>query len=419
VIGSALISGRTASESMDFSLKCCKIPLRLYIPDAFLFTKISILGFGGHHACGVGRSFRPRVRGLGMVSPPARPTRKKLHYVSTPGGEAMTTINQLRKHLAELETGEDNVQRQALHSLRSLERRDWNAVPPMHVTSFLSAFRRQLLRDGKLAAVPRDIAAILGSMGTLSPAAVPPLSDLLQDGIPDCVREAAAGALGKLGSEAKSAAPRLVELASSPAAIARHAVCALGKIGWADQRVRTTLTNLWGAPAHSHDAAVQLAVALCKLQIHVAGVDAFLIGTLFDGQVEAIRIAAAEGLSWCDKNDGDIVPALLLAHTSDKSELVREMALTACTKLCESHENAIRACAKQLKDSTRAEAALRKTGAPAIPALIDALSAPDTGVRLKATRILSGFGETASAAVKKLTTALQDRNSDVRLATAK
>ena len=134
-------------------------------------------------------------------------------------------------------------------------------------------------------------------MGTLSAAAVPPLSELLQDGIPDCVREAAAGALGKLGNEAKSAAPRLVELASSPAAIARHAVTALGKIGCADQRVRSTLDHLWSAPAQSHDAAVQLAVALCKLQIHVDGVDTFLINTLFDSQGEAIRIAAAEGLS--------------------------------------------------------------------------------------------------------------------------
>ncbi len=158
---------------------------------------------------------------------------------------------------------------------------------------------------------------------------------------------------------------------------------------------------------------------MCKLQIHVDGVDAFLINTLFDNQGEALRIAAAEGLSWCGKNDGDIVPALLLAHTSDKSELVRATALTACTKLCLSHQNAIRACAKQLKESTRAEAALRKTGVPAIPALMDALSASDISVRLKATRILSGFGELASAAIKKLTTALHDDDAEIRLATAK
>jgi HEAT repeat protein len=331
----------------------------------------------------------------------------------------MTIINQLQKRLAELETGEDHVQRQALHSLRALEPAVWNAVPPAHVLSFLSAFRRQLLRENKLAVVHKDIAAILGSMGPLSQAAVLPLNDLLQDGIPDCVREAAAAALGKLGSAAKSAAPRLVELASSPAAIARHAVCALGDIGCADQRVRNTLANLWRTPAHSHAAAVQLAVAMCKLQIHVDGVDVFLINTLFDNQGEAVRMAAAEGLSWCGKNDSDIVPALLLAHASDKSELVRGAALTACTRLCLSHQNAIRACAKQLKESTRAEAALRKTGAPAIPALIDALSASDTSVRLKATRILSGFGELASAAVKKLTMALHDGNPEIRLASAK
>jgi hypothetical protein len=60
---------------MDFSLKWCRILLSLFIPDAFFFIKNSILGFGGHHACGVGRIFRPRAYCLAKVDPTAWPTR--------------------------------------------------------------------------------------------------------------------------------------------------------------------------------------------------------------------------------------------------------------------------------------------------------------------------------------------------------
>jgi len=328
-------------------------------------------------------------------------------------------VSRLHKHLARLDSADDQAQKEALRQLRTLEKSDWDGVPPNFAQAVLDTFHRQLRHDTKLAVGQKDIAFILNSMGPLSKASVSQLCDLLQDGVPDCVREAAAGALGKIGSKAKNAAGRLAQLASGPSALARQALAALGAIGCADQPVKNILVDLWRAPAHSYDASVQLARTLSKLQIEVDGLSKLLIGALLDGQTEGIRLAAVDGLALRDKNECDVVPALMLSHITDKSENVRGAALAACVQVCSSHENAIQLCARQLKGAIHAEVALRKTGAATVPALIAALAASDADTRLKAMRILSSFGEAAANAADALAKGLRDRNPEIRLAAAK
>src|SRR5260370_12513525 len=84
-----------------------------------------------------------------------------------------------------------------------------------------------------------------------------------------------------------------------------------------------------------------------------------------------------------------------------------------------SHEKEIQICARQLGDSSYAEAALRKSGPLAVPALIEGVGSEDPAVRVKAARTLGCLGEAAAAAAPALNKALHDKDLDVRLAAAK
>jgi HEAT repeat protein len=136
-------------------------------------------------------------------------------------------------------------------------------------------------------------------------------------------------------------------------------------------------------------------------------------------QEVGLRRAAAEALTWCGKQETDVVPALLTAALSDTNEDVRRTAQAGLDHMRLSPEKAIRLCLQQLGDSAYAETALRKSGVPAVPALIEALGSSAPAVRMKAARTLGSFGEAAGAATPALTTALQDDDPDVRLAAAK
>ena len=74
----------------------------------------------------------------------------------------------------------------------------------------------------------------------------------------------------------------------------------------------------------------------------------------------SLRKAASEALAWCGKEEPDVVPALLTAALHDKDEAVRLKAEASLTQMRLSHDKAIQLCAKQLTESTYAEAALRK-----------------------------------------------------------
>ncbi|HMF16020.1 MAG TPA: HEAT repeat domain-containing protein, partial [Gemmataceae bacterium] len=217
------------------------------------------------------------------------------------------------------------------------------------------------------------------------------LIELLDEGNPDVIRQAAATALGKIGVESRPA----------------------------DQKVRVALINLWQSPGNTLEGLVRIGKILCKLRIDVNGLLHFLTRILVADQDASHRIAAAEALAWCNKNEPDVVPALLCAALNDRREEVRQRAQASLDQLDLSHEKAVRLCAKQLKDCPYAETALRKSGEIAVPALIATLRTQELGTREKAIRILSSLGELAATAVPALTNALHDREFELRLAAAK
>src|SRR5207247_428619 len=117
--------------------------------------------------------------------------------------------------------------------------------------------------------------------------------------------------------------------------------------------------------------------------------------TLVANQDAGLRKAAAEALAGCGKNEKDVVPALLTASLSDTNEEVRQMAQAGMDKMGLTREKATQLCSKQLEDSSYAEAALRKSGQLAVPALIEALGREEPAVRVKASRTLGCIGEAA------------------------
>ncbi len=74
---------------------------------------------------------------------------------------------------------------------------------------------------------------------------------------------------------------------------------------------------------------------------------------------------------------------------------------------------------EQWTDQDAAEDALGRIGAPAVPALMDALRSTNPSVRRKAVEVLGRMGEDASPAVPALTALLDDPDFGVRKAAAR
>ena len=332
----------------------------------------------------------------------------------------MPDVNQLQQDILALANGDDTAKRQALQSLRRHGEDEWATAPLDATRSLVEALKGQLLKGTMHLFLQREVVTILGNIGPLSKAAIPQLIELLGSGISDTVREAAAIALGKIGKEAKAAIGPLVELlASSRPALTAHAVRALGAVGCADGRVRSTLVNLWIPTLQLQGCTAQVAIALCRLHIAAGQLLETLTRTLVTNQDFLLRQAAAEALAWCSKDDVDVVPALLTASLSDTREEVRQMAQAGLDQMGLSHEKAIELCARQLGVSSYAEGALRKSGPLAVAPLIKALGAKEATVRVQATRTLGCLGEGAADAVPALTKTLHDTDLDVRLSVAK
>src|SRR6266404_3268778 len=326
----------------------------------------------------------------------------------------MLDIRQLHKHILALDDDDNNLRRQALQSLRHHDEQEWATAPIEVSHSLVKALRGQLLNGMKQPFARKEVATILGNMGTRSTSALPQLIELLHEGVPDPVREAAVTALGKIGKEARVAVDQLIQLlAKSRPHLSAQTIHALGNIGCADDRVRSVLVDLWLSPLQLQSGKAQVAIALCKLHIAAQNLLGTVTGTLVTNQDACLRKAAAEALAWCSKNETDVVPALLTASLSDTKEEVRQMAQAGLDRMRLSHEKAIRLCCRQLGDSAYAEAALRKSGLPAVPALIEALDAKDPAIRVKAARTLGSLGEVAAEAAPALTTVLHDNDRDV------
>jgi len=331
----------------------------------------------------------------------------------------MPELGRLRKDISTLEKGDEPSRRQVIVSLRSCDEKEWTEVPSQQAHALVDALLGQLASNGKPSFMPKEVAIILGNMGSHSKSAVRQLAELLNESNPEPIRETAAAALGRIGKDAIAAVEQLIGVLEGRNSLAIHAVRSLGSIGCTDQRVRAALVKLWMGPQLSQNAQVQLATAMCKLKVDARGMHEILTGTLMSSQDPDLRKAAAEALGWCSKNDLDVVPALQASSLSDKNEDVRQTAQASLDQMKVTPENAVQICAKQLKDSLHAEAALRKSGPVAVPALIKALAADETLVRVKAARTLACLGELAVAAVPALTQALGDRDPEIRLAAAK
>ncbi len=341
-------------------------------------------------------------------------------YSPTQQGRDMLDLRQLRNDIQELDKGDEAACREVLHSLKEHEAQDWAAAPLPVIHSLVRSLQDQLRNGMKRPSARQEVATILGNIGARSEPAVPQLIELLQTRVPDSTCEAAATALGKIGKEAKGAIDQLIVLLSNGrTGRIVQVVRALGEIGCADHRVRSALIDLWLSSSQSQTSQVHVAIALCKLKLDAKGLLRFLTTTLVASQDATLRQSAAEALGWCNKNEVDVVPALLTAAFQDKKDEVRQMADSALNQLGLTREKAIRLCSKQLRDSSLAETALRHSGQAAVPTLIDALGAEESKSREKAARILGCIGESAVEAAPALTAALQAKNLDVRLAAAK
>ena len=329
----------------------------------------------------------------------------------------MHDIGKLNQYIQALDRGDDAARREAIHALKARE--EWTSVPAKLAHTIVDSLRHQIPNQTKQPSIRQEIVTILGRIGPRSAPAIPQLIELLQDGNPDGIREASAAALGKIGPDAEAAIDPLINLLSTTrATLAIAAVRALSGIGVTDSRVKTALSGLWQSPAHSQNMVVQLAIALCKLKIHAIGLLKFLTNTLVANQDSSLRKSAAEALAMCSKSDLDVVPALVTAALNDKDEDVRRIAEASLAQLKLPHEKAAYICAKQLKDSLYAEAALRRCGQVAVPALTEALK-EDAVTRERAARALGTMGELAIGAAPALAKALHDRDRDFRLAVAK
>ena len=325
----------------------------------------------------------------------------------------MLTATTLRTRVQELEAGDDASRRLLLQTLIEHEEKEWHSAPAQAVHLLVEALQRQLHNGTKQPFVLQQIVSLLGRMGSHSKPAVPDLIELLAGGTQEGLREASAKALANLGPLAASAVDRLVMvLADCRTSLAIHTVRALCNIGCADQRVRSAFIKFWLAHTYSHNQTSQAQVALtvCKLGIAVAGVELWLTKALVTTKDSAIRQVAAEALGYCDTEEIDVVPALVIATLHADDEKVVAVSNASLVKLGLSQADAA-------PDNTSNPN--RAAGDMAVPALIEALKAEEPLVREKAARVLGHFGEKAAPAVPALTAALKDKNLDVRLSAAK
>jgi HEAT repeat protein len=338
----------------------------------------------------------------------------------------MLELSQLHKQIKALHASDEQVRQEAIRCLKAYEGQDWSKAPADVVKPLVECLSQLLpaQKDGtgiKLPPVLRQsVINILGNIGPRSESTVPLLMAFLEKDVAANLREAAVTALGKIGRGAKAAVDKLVAVldAECQVALACRVARSLGEIGVADHKVRAALVNLWLIPIQCPQSRVQVAIALCKLKIDARGLLPTLTATVVTSSNAHLRKSAAEALCWCRKTDPDVVPALTAA-LCDEDEEVHKTAEEGLARMQLTHDKALQLCGKQLAQSVHAEAALAKSGAPAVQSLIAGLKATEALGREKAARTLGLLGETALAAVPALNKALEDETKEVRLAAAK
>src|SRR5690349_16076613 len=202
----------------------------------------------------------------------------------------MLDVGALQRHIRILDTGDDAQRRQALHFLKDVSEQDWAAAPAQVTQSLVKALKQQLASGTTQPAISREIVTVLGNIGPRSEPAIPTLIELLHEKNPDGVREVVAAALGKIGGKNAATVDALIDLLTScRPALAIHCVRAIGNIGYADERVRTTLADLWRSSTQSQNVQAEVAIALCKLNIPVPGLVRALTGAVVANQDADVR----------------------------------------------------------------------------------------------------------------------------------
>jgi HEAT repeat protein len=332
----------------------------------------------------------------------------------------MLDLGALQRRIRALDTGSDSERRQAIHPLMDIDEQDWAAAPPQIVQSLVEALKQLLLAEPPRPGASREIVLLLGKIGPRSKPAISKLVELLDDKNPDGTREAVIATLGKIGRGASSTVDRLLDVLSScRPAVAVQTVRSIGNIGHVDDRVRTTLIDLWRSSNQAQTLEVEVAITLCKLGISVSGLVGALTHAVVANQDASIRKSAATALAWCSSNEIDVVPGLLRAAQSDKNEDVQQTAEAGLARLGLSRKQAIRCCSEQLSESVHAEAALKQGGELAVSALITVFAEDDPAASEKAARILGSLGELSLPAVPVLRRALKTTHREYRLAAAK
>lgn len=325
----------------------------------------------------------------------------------------------IRKLLPQLK-GPDAGRRQAMLELKSFDEPSWAAVPAKVIASVIEALGGQLHAEDRGPLVRQEVTAILSKIGHRAEPAVPLLMELLAEGNPDAVRESAAATLAKIGPGAAAAVEPLVALFThSRSSVALQAIRAIGDIGSSEASVESALNSLWNSTTASRAVIVETGIALSKLKIRTHNKVKFLANVLSASPEAPLRIGACEGLSYCGKDEVDVVPALLAAALNDRDDRVKEVAQAALKRLELDTAGAIAICVKQLKHAGLSETALKHSGPAAIGGLVNALASADPTTREKAARILGSLGEAGVEAVPALTKALRHSDADFRLAAAK
>src|SRR5262249_34788306 len=245
----------------------------------------------------------------------------------------MLDQGELHKQARALDGGDDVVRRHAIQALRRHQEADWATAPAAVCQGLVVSLRQQLQNGAGTPLVLRDVATILGNMGARSKAAVPQLIALLREDVPEPVRESAVIALGKFGAEARDAVDGLLEMCKGHGPLASHALRTLGRIGCADQRVRSSLIDLWQTRNATEELQMQMALVLCRLGFEVQGLLSYLTQHLVANQDKRLRKTIAEALAKRNKKEVDVVPALLTVAMGDKDEEVRQTAEAALTEL--------------------------------------------------------------------------------------
>lgn len=337
----------------------------------------------------------------------------------------MLDLRQLHSDVRALTTGDGPTWREAVRSLKQHPGSAWVGAPADAVDPIVGALCRHLpggTAGAAKGATPCRLEAVtlLSSIGPPAAAAVPQLVELLHEGVAPALREAAVTALGNIGSASADATVALVAVLTPGCrvSLASRVARALGDIGRADKRVRTALASLFQGTMPCPNGRAQVALALSKLHADALGLREYLGALLVSNPGAPLRRVAAESLAWHRKDEPGVVPALIAA-LGDADDEVRRLAQVGLERLKLSLEKALKLCGKQLADTPYAEVALRRSGPPAVPALIDALRSDAAEVRAKAARVLGSIGEGAAAAVPALTAALEDDCPETRLAAAK